>query len=60
VAPYKATVQPILFLDDVRFHTTAHVLRACATAGIWAVVVPALMTWILQPLDTDAFLPFNQ
>ena len=59
LAPYTATVQPILFLDAVRLHTTPRVLRACATAGIWPIVVPALMTWLLQPLDTDAFLPFS-
>ena len=33
VEPYKAIVQPILFLDAVRLHTTPRVLRACATAG---------------------------
>jgi hypothetical protein len=60
LAPHTATVQPILFLDAVRLHTTPRVLRACATAGIWPIVVPALMTWLLQPLDTDAFLPFKQ
>jgi hypothetical protein len=58
--PFMGTVQPLLFLDAVRLHTTARVLRACADVGIWAVVVPARTTWLLQPLDTDAFLSFKQ
>lgn len=57
--PHAATTQPILFLDAVRLHTTRRVLDACAAAGIWAIVVPAKMTLFLQPLDTDAFLPFK-
>ena len=44
LAPYNSIVQPILFLEAVRLHTTPRVLRACATAGILAIVVPALMT----------------
>ena len=59
LVPYIATVQPILFLDAVRLHTTRRVLAACAAAGIWAIVVPAKTTLFLQPLDTDAFLPFE-
>ena len=54
-----AELQPILLLDAVRLHTTPQVLAACRATGIWPILVPAKMTWLLQPLDTDAFLPFK-
>lgn len=57
--PHKHTLQPILFLDTVRVHSTRRVLAACAAAGIWPIFVAAKMTWLLQPLDTHAFWPFK-
>lgn len=47
--------QIVLILDAVRIHYAPQVLRACAAAGVWLVVVPAGMTSLLQPLDTHAF-----
>ena len=60
LAPYLDTVQPILLLDAVRLHTTPQVLAACNAKKVWPVLVPAKLTWLLQPLDTDAFLPFKR
>lgn len=60
LAPYTDVMQPILMLDAVRLHTTRHVLAACNASKIWPVLVPAKMTWLLQPLDTDAFLPYKR
>ena len=60
LAPYTDAVQPILLLDAVRIHTTPQVLAACNAMKIWPVLVPAKLTWLLQPLDTDAFLPFKR
>ena len=57
--PHIANLQPVLFLDAVRLHTTPSVVLACNRAGIWVLVVPAKTTWLLQPLDTHAFLPFK-
>ena len=57
--PRIANLQPVLLLDAVRIHTAPAVLAACYRAGIWAVVVPAQTTWLLQPLDTHAFLAFK-
>ena len=48
-------LQPILLLDAVRLRTAPKVLSACAKWNIWPVIVPAKMTWLLQPLDTSAF-----
>ena len=57
--PHLGRFQPILLLDAVRLHITVKVIRACYAAGLWPVVVPAQMTWLLQPLDTDAFRPYK-
>jgi hypothetical protein len=53
------TLQPVLFLDAVRLHITRLVLAACNAVGLWVVVVPARMTWLLQPLDTHSFLAYK-
>ena len=57
--PYVEELQPILLLDAVKLHTTKEVLAACRAAKIWPILVPAKLTWLLQPLDTDAFLPYK-
>ena len=48
-------VQVVLVLDAARIHYAPAALRACRASGVWLVVVPAKMTWLLQPLDTHAF-----
>ena len=52
---HAAEAQPVLIFDAVRFHTAPRVLAACRSAGIWPLLVPAKLTWLLQPLDTHAF-----
>ena len=59
LAPFTGTRQPILFLDACRAHLANCVFAACAATGVWPVVVPARMTWLLQPLDTHTFLPYK-
>ena len=54
--PFLELFQPVLFMDAVPFHLAAAVLRAIADAGMWFVCIPARLTWLLQPLDTHAFL----
>ena len=49
----------MLFLDACKAHLHARVFAACAACGLWAVVVPAKMTRLLQPLDTHAFLAYK-
>jgi hypothetical protein len=51
--------QPVLLLDAVKLHDGQAVLAACRQAGIWASLVPPRLTWLLQPLDTSAFHPFQ-
>lgn len=52
-------LHPVLLLDAVRLHFHADVLKACHEQGISVVFVPAKTTWLLQPLDTDAFLRYK-
>lgn len=56
LAPYMREVQPVLLMDACKVHIARAVLEACVKSGIWPVVVPAKMTWLLQPCDTHAFL----
>ena len=53
--PYASFFHPVLLLDACRLHISDVVLRACNQEGIYLVVVPAKLTWLLQPLDTHCF-----
>lgn len=55
LAPHSAAVQPILCFDACKAHVASPVFTACAAAKLWPLVVPARMTWLLQPLDTHVF-----
>ena len=59
LAPFTGARQPILFLDACRAHLANCVFAARAATGVWPVVVPARMTWLLQPVDTHTFLPYK-
>ena len=59
LGPYMGHVQPILIMDAHGCHTTADVIAQCRVLGIWPVVVPAKLTWLLQPLDTHGFAAFK-
>ena len=56
LAPYTHEVQPVLLMDACKVHIAKVVLEACVKSGIWPIIVPARMTWLLQPCDTHAFL----
>jgi hypothetical protein len=51
--------QPILLLDASRVHLHAMVFSRCIANNIWPIVVPAKLTWLLQPCDTHAFAGFK-
>lgn len=52
-------LQPVLLLDACKLHFSHEVLQACATHGVWPILIPAKSTWLLQPLDTHAFLKYK-
>ena len=55
LAAHRGTVQVVLAFDACRAHVATPVFTACAAVNIWPLVVPARMTWLLQPLDTHVF-----
>ena len=55
LAPYTGRFQPVLILDASKTHITSWVFEQSCRSGIWLVLVPARLTWLLQPLDTHAF-----
>ena len=58
--PFADAFQAVLLMDAIRLHTTKEVLDACRAAKVWPLLVPAKLTWLLQPLDTDAFGPYKR
>ena len=59
VATAAAGVAPgrpvILSMDAARLHFAFPVLQACRRHGVHFLLIPAQMTWLLQPCDTKAF-----
>ena len=53
--PYLDKYQPILLFDACKAHLGAKLLLYCHALGIWPLVVPARLTWLLQPLDVNGF-----
>ena len=55
LAPVLDTLQPVLMFDAVRLHLADDVMTEMAVASLWYLVIPARLTWLLQPLDTHGF-----
>ena len=45
----------VLIVDDAPSHIAEEFLRACRNHDVRLVILPAKMTWSLQPLDTHVF-----
>ena len=60
LAPYLGELQPILLMDACKVHSAQAVLRACWAGKLWPILVPARLTWLLQPCDTHAFLKYKE
>ena len=59
LAPYLRFVQPVLLLDAHRVHFTPMVIETCTRNRLWLIIASARLTWLLQRLDTHAFLPYK-
>ena len=57
--PFLHRIQPVLMLDAVPLHYHSRVIDACHAWHIWPIVVPAKLTWLLQPLDTHFFYKYK-
>ena len=51
--------QPISTFDAAPLHVTADVLTEIRAGGLLCMLIPAKLTWLLQPLDTHVFLKVN-
>ena len=58
--PYLNTMQPILSFDAVPLHLENAIFDALRIAKIWYIVIPARLTWLLQPLDTHGFMKYKR
>ena len=59
LAPFLEEFQPFVFFDANKVHLHSKVFRACARGRLWSVVIAAATTWLLQPLDTHAFVLYK-
>ena len=57
---FQTTHRFILYLDALRAHVSPRVLRAASRANLWICVIPAKMTWALQPCDTHVFASYKR
>ena len=57
---FQTTHRFILYLDALRAHVPPRVLRAASRANLWICVIPAKMTWALQPCDTHVFASYKR
>ena len=51
--------QPERMMDACEIHLHRGIITTCNSVGVWLVIVPAELTWLLQPCDTHAFLLFK-
>lgn len=58
--PFLGEFQPVLLMDAVPLHFAEPVRQACFAWGLWPVIIPAKMTFLLQPCDTHVFQAFKQ
>lgn len=57
--PHFSSVQAVLLMDACRVHIPPAVLYRSLAWHIWPIIVPAKLTWLMQPLDTHSFLRYK-
>ena len=60
LAPVLDRCQPVLMFDAVGLHLADEVMQQLTDARIWYLVIPARLTWLLQPLDPIHLQQVNQ
>ena len=55
-----ATMQPILAFDAAPLHLHPEVIELLGELGIWWLLIPKKLTWLLQPLDTHTFSKYKR
>ena len=59
LAPFMDTHQNFLTADAFRAHVTSEVWKQCVKQQILYCVIPAKLTWALQPCDTHVFASYK-
>ena len=59
LAPFMDTHQIFLTADAFRAHVTSEVWKQCVKQQILYCVIPAKLTWALQPCDTHVFASYK-
>ena len=57
---FRQTYRFILYVDVLKAHISPVVLRVASAVNIWICVLPAKMTWALQPCDTHLFAHYKR
>ena len=60
LAPVLDTCQPVLMFDAVGLHLADEIMLELTVASMWYLVIPARLTWLLQPLDTHGFAKYKR
>lgn len=58
--PYLDEYQVIFMLDAAKIHCTSLIFSECARLGVWPLLVPARLTWLMQVLDTHIFSVYKR
>ena len=58
--PLRGRYQLVLIFDAVPLHLADAVMAELKAEGFWYLVIPARLTWLLQPLDTHTFAKFKR
>ena len=58
--PLFERYQPVLMFDASPLHIHDDVMAELAARSIWYIVIPARLTWLLQPLDTHGFAKYKR
>ena len=57
--PFSDRFQPVLLWDAAKSHLRKDVLKLAGKLGIWLIIIPARITWLLQPADTHCFARYK-
>ena len=58
--PHLHIYQPIVYFDAAPIHLHPDVLQILHDLDLWYVVLPARLTWLVQPCDTHMFVKFKR
>ena len=58
--PFKETRHVVLFMDAHKSHFHPSIAEYCARTDLHLVILPARLTWLMQPCDTHLFARYKK